>query len=135
VTITVKDWLKELEERAKGTFWDYLGGSVAELSPGKASVTLEVRPHHLNPMNMVHGGVLASLIDNTMGLAAMSVQPGRKVVTTNLNVQYVAPFESGTLTTVAAVVHISRTTLTLQAEITDEHGKLGTIGTASFRIL
>lgn len=131
----VTDWMKELEARAQGTFWEYLGGRIVELSAEKAVVALDIRKHHLNPMQIVHGGVLSSLIDNTMGLAAMAARPGHKVVTTNLNVNFVAPFEKGILTTTASVVHASRSTLTLQASVTDETGKLGTIGTGSFRIL
>lgn len=135
VEFCVEQWLKELERRAQGTFWEHLGGKVKEISPDQAVVTLEVRQHHLNPMGMVHGGVLSSLIDNAMGLAAMSTRPNQKIVTTNLNVHFVAPFESGTLTATARVVHASRSTLTLQADVKDEQGRLGTLGSGSFRIV
>lgn len=128
-------WLAALAERAKGTFWEYLGFQADEVTPGRTVITLTAGPHHLNPMGIVHGGVLSSMLDNAMGLAVMAARPGEKTVTTNLNVQFVAPLHEGKLTAVAQILHQSRSTLTVQATVTDESGKLGTIGTGSFRML
>jgi len=130
-----KEWLERLEARAKGTFWDYLGCRAVEVSELRTAIALDVEPKHLNPMNIVHGGVLSSLIDNAMGLAVMRAHPGKRTVTTNLNVHFVASLGLGTLTTTATVLHETRSTVTVQASVVDQDGKLGTIGTGSFRLL
>jgi uncharacterized protein (TIGR00369 family) len=132
---TGSSWLEQLELRAKGTFWDYLGCKALEVAPDRTVIALDVEKKHLNAMNIVHGGVLSSLIDNAMGLAVMSAMPGKKTVTTNLNVHFVASLEIGTLTTTARVLHTTRSTLTVEATVVDQDGKLGTIGTGSFRLL
>jgi uncharacterized protein (TIGR00369 family) len=128
-------WLEQLEQRAKGTFWDYLGCKALEVAPERTVIALETEKKHLNAINIVHGGVLSSLLDNAMGLAVMSALPGRKTVTTNLNVHFVASLGVGTLTATATVLHTTRSTLTVQATVADQDGKLGTIGTGSFRVL
>jgi uncharacterized protein (TIGR00369 family) len=127
--------LAQLAERAKGTFWDYLGCVAQHVEPGKAVVTLDVQPSHLNALGIVHGGVLSSLLDNAMGLAALLARPGRHKVTTNLNVHFVAPLTSGRLSATATILHESRSTITVQGVVADESGKIGTIGTGSFRVV
>lgn len=128
-------WLDQLEKRAAGTFWDYLGCKALEVAPERTVISLDVEKKHLNAMNIVHGGVLSSLIDNAMGLAVLSAHPDKRTVTTNLNVHFVAALGLGTLTTVATVLHETRSTLTVQATVSDQDGKLGTMGTGSFRIV
>ncbi|UUZ87319.1 hypothetical protein LJK88_13095 [Paenibacillus sp. P26] len=38
-----------------GTFWDLLGGRVVQADGKSAVVTLDIRPHHLNMIGIVHG--------------------------------------------------------------------------------
>lgn len=128
-------WLKKLERQAEGTFWDDLGCRAVEVSQERTVIVLDAEARHLNAMGIVHGGVLASLLDNAMGLAVMRAHPEKRTVTTNLNVHFVAPFDAGTLTTTATILHGTRSTITVQASIVDQNGKLGTIGTGSFRLL
>lgn len=128
-------WLDRIERRLEGTFWEHIGCSIVEVSPGRAVVELVAESFHLNSMGMVHGGVLATLLDNAMGLAALGAHPDRRSVTTNLNVHFVAPLGPGTLVATAAMLHASRSTVTLQASVADRSGKLGTVGTGSFRFV
>jgi len=41
----------------------YLGTELQRMERGEAVVTLELQAHHLNSRGVVHGGVLASLLD------------------------------------------------------------------------
>ncbi|WP_199615431.1 PaaI family thioesterase [Paenibacillus alkalitolerans] len=128
-------WFAQLAERAKGTFWELIGCKVEAVEPGRAVVALDAQQHHLNGIGIVHGGVLSSLLDNAMGIAAMSARPGESTVTTNLNVHFVAPLGTGKLIATATVLHQSRSTLTVQATVQDDAGKTGSIGTGSFRVI
>ncbi len=130
-----ESWLKELQLRGKGTFWEMLGGEIVEVSQERAVVALDAEKRHFNPMGMVHGGVTASLLDNAMGLAVLARSPGMNAVTTNLNVQYVAPVGVGRVTVTAHVLHASRSTVSVEGKAVDGEGNLCGIGTASFRLL
>ena len=60
-----------------------------EAEPGRVSFTLVPSEFHLNPFGLVHGGVLAALIDTAMGCAVHSLLPvGGGYVTSELNVRY-----------------------------------------------
>jgi len=126
---------KHLEDRAKGTFWDYLGCKLHSLEANKVVISLEIKPHHLNPIGIVHGGVSSTMLDNAMGISALLTRPGEKMVTSNLNVHFVAPLKLGTIYATAEVVHQTRKSLTVTGSVTDEQGQLGTYGTGSFRVI
>ncbi|UHA75055.1 PaaI family thioesterase [Paenibacillus sp. 481] len=128
-------WLDTLQERARGTFWDYIGCKIVEASPAKVVLKLDAQPHHLNVIGIVHGGVLASLLDNAMGLATMLLRPNESTVTSNLNINFVAPLKADELIVTVEVIHQSRRTLTCTGRVESSSGTLGTIGTGTFRVI
>ncbi|WP_308637758.1 PaaI family thioesterase [Paenibacillus silvisoli] len=125
--------LMALAEAAKPTFWGFLGCELAHAERGKAIVSLEVRPEHLNLARIVHGGVLASLLDNAMGLVVILECPGEKTVTTQLNVHYLQSAGLGEIRCEALLIHKSRRTLTMQGRIVDNKGELLAWGSGTFR--
>jgi uncharacterized protein (TIGR00369 family) len=128
-------FLERLSEAAESTFWGFLGCQLERIRDDKIIVSLEAKPHHLNVIGIVHGGVLSSLLDNAMGIAVMLARPQDKVVTTNLNVHFVSPLKEGKLIVTAEVVHQSRKMITTYGTVTDDAGQLGTMGTGSFRVI
>jgi uncharacterized protein (TIGR00369 family) len=128
-------FLVTLEQAAKGTFWEHLGCRLVKAEGGIAIVEIDVQKHHLNGLGILHGGVHASLLDNTMGLAAMSLVQSPQVVTTTLQVHFTAPLEEGRITAEAQVVHRTARSITAQGRIVDGEGRLGAFASASFRIL
>ncbi|BFH14741.1 PaaI family thioesterase [Paenibacillus melissococcoides] len=126
-------WAK-LEELAATSFWGYLGCELVRVGERETIVRLQARERHLNMTGTVHGGVLASLLDSTMGIAAAANRPDDQVVTTNLNVHYVHPLRAGLLEVRAHVVHSTNRMMTVYGSVTGEDGRLGTIGTGSFRV-
>jgi uncharacterized protein (TIGR00369 family) len=50
---------------------------------------LRIGPAHCNSRGFLHGGVIATLADNAMGLSLALIQPSQTAVTINLNVDYV----------------------------------------------
>lgn len=89
--------LQQLAASAEPTFWGYLGCEFVSMQDNIITIALEAKTHHLNPIGIVHGGVLSSLLDNAMGIVVMMARPEDKVVTTNLNVHFVAPLYEGRL--------------------------------------
>lgn len=128
-------FLKEVKRHFEGVpFWNHLGCVIKEVHPSQASITLQIDSRHLNANATVHGGVHATLLDNVMGLAARTVCDG-SVVTTNLNIHYLATENQGVLTTIGRVVHRTRSTVTTQAEVVNEAGAILSYATGSFRII
>ncbi|MCM3745799.1 PaaI family thioesterase [Paenibacillus pasadenensis] len=120
---------------AEQSFWGYIGGEVQTLGDGHTEVFLDIKPHHMNLIGILHGGVYATLIDSAMGLVAMAARPDNAVVTTNLNLNYVSPIKEGRLIVTADIVHESRNMISTQAFARSEDGKLYAFGTGTFRIL
>lgn len=120
---------------AKATFWGFVGCEIEELSESKVVVSIEIKPHHLNLIGILHGGVHATLIDSGMGLIAMIARPNDNVVTSNLTLNYVAPTEKGRVFVTAEIIHSSRKMITTQAFARTENGELCAFGTGTFRVL
>ncbi|EWY39227.1 hypothetical protein N825_07820 [Skermanella stibiiresistens SB22] len=77
---------------------------LAEWRPDEAVLTLDVLPRHLNRNGVVHGGVLATLIDTVGGFAGTyCTVPGNKrgAVTLSLTTTFMAQASGGTLRAVA----------------------------------
>ncbi|GAA0392982.1 PaaI family thioesterase [Paenibacillus motobuensis] len=126
--------MQELARLAKGTFWDYLGSQVETVNERQVVVTLEIQPHHHNMIGIVHGGVHATLLDSAMGLLAMVNRPNCNVVTTNLNMNYVAKSSTGKMIVTAELIHSSRTMITAHAFARMDNGDLCAFGTGTFRV-
>jgi len=62
---------------------------------GEAELLLEVREEFLQGQGLVHGGILAALLDSALGQAVESL--GAKVVTAELSVSYLRPVREGVL--------------------------------------
>ena len=59
-------------------------------------IGLWLRAGHCNSRGLLHGGVIAALADNAMGLSCVACQPGVKdALTVSLNVDFVATAKLG----------------------------------------
>lgn len=128
-------YMQQLSAAAEPTFWGYLGCQIVSAEPSKVVISLDVQPHHLNLLGIIHGGVLSSLLDNAMGLVIILTRPNEKVVTTNLNVHFVSSLRGGRLIATADIVHESRKMITATGTVVGEGGQLTAMGTGSFRVI
>lgn len=123
------------KEKAESTFWGLLGCEFEELTDKQITVSLDIKPHHLNLIGILHGGVHATMMDSAMGLMAMIARPRESVVTTNLNLHYVAPTGQGRIIVTAELVHMSRKLVNTQAYARTGDGELLAFGTGTFRVI
>jgi uncharacterized protein (TIGR00369 family) len=89
---------------------------------GRVSFTLDPGEFHLNPFGMVHGGVLATMLDTAMGCAVHSMlPPGVGYVTSEMNVRFLRPalLNSGQLLCIGEVVHPGKNTMIASARVVD----------------
>lgn len=116
-------------------FWRFLGLSAVEVRPGHGTVKVTVEPQHLRTLGFLHGGVLATLCDSSLGLAAWSAAPaGLSPVTIQLSVNFIRAVPLGaTVLATADMQHVGRHTAVGRAEVHTEDGTL--VGTASATFL
>jgi uncharacterized protein (TIGR00369 family) len=95
---------------------------------------LRVRRKHLRDLGIMHGGVLATLLDSVMGLAAGTLSPaGHFVVTVQLNLNFIRPaWEGETLVATGEVLHSGRLTAVAQGRVHTDQRILVGCGSATF---
>ena len=55
------------------------GIRLADIGPGWCEAEMDITPHHLQHLGVVHGGVLMTIADHCAGAAAETVRAGRQV--------------------------------------------------------
>ncbi|MGO1971333.1 MAG: PaaI family thioesterase [Propionibacteriaceae bacterium] len=97
-------------------FNDLVGAAVTEFGAGAATLELEIDDRHRQQYGLVHGGVFAYLVDNSLTFAAGSVL-GAEVVTGGFTVNYLRGAREGTLRAHAEVVHSDHRHAVCTAEV------------------
>ncbi len=124
----------EIMRKEEQSFWGLMGMKLISADSNLVEIGLTAGDQHLNSMGIVHGGVLSSMMDQTMGTLVAAIKNGSQGVTTHLNVNFLNAMRKGELIASAFLLHESRRTMTLRAEVRNEEGVLGCIATATFRL-
>ena len=105
---------------SQNSFVNLLEMTLAHVEPGNAELTMPVNPtKHTNLYNVAHGGALASLADTAMGVACASL--GRRVVTLELNMNFIKAPDSGTVIRACGrVLHNGGHTLVVECDVLGE---------------
>jgi uncharacterized protein (TIGR00369 family) len=91
---------------------------------------LTIDPAWHNPNGVLHGGVVYTLIDYSMGGAVQAGLPAGEYCTTiEVKVSYLASAREGTLTVNTDVVKQGRNIAFTESKVTDDKGRL--VATAS----
>lgn len=102
-----------------------LGIELDDISSGSASLALDVRKELKQNHGVVHGGVIASLIDTATAFAIITLlDPKEKVTTVDLAISYLRPVTDGRLRAAAKVVRAGKRLFVVSAEVFDKAGKL-----------
>ena len=96
-----------------------------EAGGGRAVVECDVDDAVRNHVGSLHGGVIATLVDDAGTAAIASADAaGRFGVTTDLNVSYFAAARQGTVTARAHVLKPGRTLAFVTVDVVDAGGRL-----------
>lgn len=78
-------------------FDQHLGLSLTVHEPGKITYTLTVEKQHLSSLDACHGGVIAAMMDATLGLTALSwaIKKGKLCSTVEFKTNFLAPAKPG----------------------------------------
>ncbi|MDA0834100.1 MAG: PaaI family thioesterase [Planctomycetota bacterium] len=107
------------------------------IAHGEAEFEITVDDPHLRTLGLLHGGVVATLLDTAMGSAAFSlVSTDQHVVTVQLNVNFIRAAEKGdVLIAKGHVRHGGRKTIVSAGEVLNANDELIAMGTATFMVL
>lgn len=104
---------------------------------GGAHCILDVTKEHLNRHNALHGGIMATMLDNAMGAtASLTVSPdGRNpFLTISMTTQFIAPAYAGQrLVAIGQVTGGGRSTLFVAANLMNADGQLIAASTGVFK--
>jgi uncharacterized protein (TIGR00369 family) len=116
------------------TFAERLGYDVVEAAEGRVVIIAEPNDRLLNPAGTVHGGLAATLLDSSMGLAIQStLERGISQTTLEFKISFVRPItsETGRITAEGVLLSRGRRVGTAEGKITDSAGRLLAHGTTT----
>lgn len=77
---------------SKKDFYELLGLKVVKRKKGHCKLKLDIKPYHLNRGGIVHGGVLATLCDDSLaGAVGTLMKRNQWCVTVQLQIEYMNP--------------------------------------------
>ncbi len=134
-------------EGREGPFWDVMAGRrdpppaavllgwrLVGIDPDNGTIDVAFTATHefLNPAGDVQGGLLAAMLDDTMGPALVATLAADEwAPTIDLQIQFLAPAKPGSLHAHGRVVRRGRDIAFLAGELRDDRDRLVATGTAS----
>jgi uncharacterized protein (TIGR00369 family) len=115
-----------------------LGMGISSVEDGEVAFTLDPHASHYNPIGVVHGGVLSTVLDTVTGCAVHStLQPGWGYTSIDLNVSYLrgVTLDSGLLTFTGRVIKRGRRVMFTTAEGVDAAGNIVATATSSLLVM
>ena len=115
-----------------------LGMGIGTVEKGEVTFTLVPDESHYNPIGVVHGGVLVTLLDTVAGCAVHStLEVGWRYTSIDINVSYLRAvgLDSGLLTFTGRVVKGGRRVAFATADATDAAGNLVATATSSLLVM
>jgi uncharacterized protein (TIGR00369 family) len=114
-----------------------LGWEPVSVDPeaGTIEVAFTATEQFLNLVGVVQGGLLAAMLDATLGPALVAtLGPGQFGPTLDLHVQFLRPAHPGRLTGHGRVVRRGQAIAFLAGELVDEGGQIVAVATATAQI-
>ena len=108
-------------------------GMEFEYADDACKVSFELKDFMLNPQGGLHGGVIAFVLDISMG--HLLWKKGGAGTTLEIKVQYAKAARSGRLTATGRFLRQGRSISYLRAELTDESGDLVAFATSTWKSL
>ena len=135
----MREYLKKVSGRDQtvNQIFRSLGCTVEKAEEGKAVLSMPIKSALFQGGGLVAGGVLATLADECMAHAAISLRYDT-VVTLEMNVRYLRspkPVEGTVLVAKASVVKSGRTVIVAEASVYDDKGNVCVTAGGTFYIL
>jgi len=110
----------------------WMRGVLLDIDEGVATISYEIRKEMTNPLGTIQGGVMAALIDDTMGLAFYTLFQKNMYTSTNLNVNFLFGAREGEVVTVKAkMVRMGKKIANIECKVYNEKGDIITTATSN----
>lgn len=121
----------------RGGFNEALGLRFTRVTSDEVVAEVPVGPHLLQPYGLVHGGVLASMVETlcSVGAAIDAMARGKTTVGLENSTSFLRATRSGRLLGRATPVHRGRRTQVWGVEIRDDAGELVATGRVRMMVL
>lgn len=113
------------------------GMTLVAVGPGHAEFRCDLDESAYNPIGLVHGGLVCTLLDSALGCAVHTQLPqGVGYTSIELKVNYLRPVHahSGPLRALGAVVKPGRRVAFAEGTVEDRHGKVVATGSSSLLV-
>ncbi|MBW1840912.1 MAG: PaaI family thioesterase [Deltaproteobacteria bacterium] len=125
-----------LETVNNSPFPQHLSMKLKSIDIGAARVELEVREYHLQPLQLVHGGVLATLIDTaTFWSVFLNLPEETGMVNIDLKLNYLKSVKEGLLVAEGRRIKSGRTISYAEASVRNADGEIIAHGTSTLMAL
>jgi uncharacterized protein (TIGR00369 family) len=117
---------------AKLLGWEFLEFDAAQQV---IKVEMQARPEFVNPAGLIHGGMLAAMLDETLSPAlAATLGPGEFAPTLEIKVNFISPAKVGRILGTGRIVSRGRSICFMEGQLHDEKGNLLATATATSKI-
>lgn len=128
--------LRRKREENKAILSGFLGLDGVFLDDQTYQFVVPITPFMFNPLGLIHGGIVATILDSTMGSMINRTLPkGQYAVTTDLQTRYIRPGKGQTVRSVGKFIHKGKTLVTCEASLYDDRERLLAHATGTFMIL
>lgn len=121
--------IKEYIDETPG-FIKHSNIKVEEIKENYSKCYVDITEDSLNPSGIAHGGLIFTLADTAMGVAARTT--GRNIVTLNAQIDYLKPGKGKRITCTAEPLKVGKTTAVYRANIYTEENTLIASVTGTF---
>ena len=115
-----------------GLDFEYLPEHVNDSDKSVLKITFDVNEMLMNPQGALHGGLMATVMDISMGhLLNKTVGKG---ATIELKIQYLRPVREGRVTCEGRFIKKGRSLSFMESRLLDQAGKLAAVATATWKM-
>ena len=137
----MQDYLKAVVAGRPGAnrLFDFLNVRLASAADGRSEIIMPVSFDLAQGGGLVAGGILATLADEAMAHAVMTLlAPGADIVTIEMNIRYlraVNPSDPVNIVSIGNVLKNGRRVVSAESRVSDSGGRLLAVAGGSFQVI
>lgn len=110
----------------------WLRGILREAEEGSVTIDFTVREEMTNPMGIMHGGIIATIIDDVLGISVFTLGREHFYTSVNLVIDFLESGKKGeTITAKSTIIRAGKTIINAECHVYNQQGKLMAKGTSN----